>query len=564
MSRSYQITLFGSGAGKGYLFDKKLLERYLDEHSRSHISDEEQNLDVIQNWVVSIEKTKAKESSLESRFINDILCRVLGYTSFPAVDGTTATVYNKPSTRITHIDRTPDAVLGEFTSTETRFTVAVELKTPGTDLDLPQPGYGNETPVAQGFYYGRRILGVRWIIVTDMRVLRLYSVESTGEYEEVDLRDCLKSNKLSGLAFRKLWFLFHHNCLVQAHDNSQIHALYLKSAGQQVQIRESFYEVYYQIRLELFSAISEATGKLIVIPEREQVLEATQRLLDRMLFIYYCEDHPQQLIPNGTVARVTAAASNLPGSSQCKVYTYLKELFREIDVGSPPGSDHYLSGYNGELFKMHSIIDQIDLPDSLHKKIFSAHDPHGEPRLIRGVWGLYEYDFWTELNEHLLGHIFEESLSDLNDIGKNKSVNLADKLRERKRNGVFYTSSILSDFLSESALSSILREFAPIHLGDDLVLESLQHRMNKLTNLRVVDFACGSGAFLVSVYRKMLQEYWQLRESIDFLTSGKNVAPDMFKFHESTKQASLLRDCLAGADLLPQAVEIAKLALWLR
>ena len=557
MRNGYQLSLFGGGPGKGFLFDSRLLQQYLGDHRGTIIPQQEEKLAGIRQWISSLASTDATEASLESQFLTEILGGVLGYVIHPSPAGVVATAYHKPSQRITRIPRTPDVMLGDFAQ-EWRFTAAFELKSPGTKLDAPQPGYGNESPVDQGFYYGSRILGVRWVLVSDMRILRLYSVESQGEYEEIDLRECTDDAH-----FRRLYFLFSYGSLVARHEQSEIHLLYAKSTGQQLQIRDTFYELYYQIRRDLFDAIGTASLALPKQPNREELLHATQRLLDRLLFIYYCEDHPQQLLPDGTTANVTKAARSLPGVRNSKVYAALKELFREIDVGSPPASGLHVAGYNGELFKDHWIIDHIDLPDALHDKRYMTLDPHGSPRHIQGVWGLHEYDFWSELNEHLLGHIFEESLSDLHELGATEIVPLDQKLRERKKGGVFFTTSILSDFLSASALEAILKEMAPIALGDEIGA-SLATRLGHLVKLRAIDFACGSGAFLVSTYRLMLHEFWHLRTSLDVLATQAGAAPGLFEYKESVDQASLLRDCLAGVDLLPQAVEIAKLALWLR
>jgi hypothetical protein len=104
------------------------------------------------------------------------MCGVLGYSLHPAPAGVAATIYSHPPAEITRISRMPDAALGEFTESDVRFLVAVELKGPRTELDVPQPGYNYETPVEQGFYYGKNILGMRWVIVTDMQLIRLYSV----------------------------------------------------------------------------------------------------------------------------------------------------------------------------------------------------------------------------------------------------------------------------------------------------------------------------------------------------------------------------------------------------
>ena len=77
------------------------------------------------------------------------------------------------------------------------------------------------------------------------------------------------------------------------------------------------------------------------------------------------------------------------------MYDYLKFLFREIDAGSPPSSGYKVAAYNGELFKEHRVIDNIALPDSLNNKRYGASEPDGE-RIVKGVWGLHVYDFWSE------------------------------------------------------------------------------------------------------------------------------------------------------------------------
>ncbi|MBI3947613.1 MAG: N-6 DNA methylase [Armatimonadetes bacterium] len=558
MRNGAQLSLFG-GAGKGHLFDPEMLSRYLREHRTTLLPDLDARARAIRDWVDGISATTAGEATLEHKFVSDILHQVLGYVAHPQLP---ASLYPKPGTATTGIRGTPDVALGEFTASETRFTAVMELKSPGADLDLPQPGHGNKTPVEQAFDYGRRILGVRWVLVSDMRVIRLYSVESAGEYEEVALGDCVTADGKPTESFTRLHFLLHHDYLVSGHEGSQVALLHDKSAASRLKMRDSFYDAYYNVRADLYNEIRLASSQLPRAATRDDILEATQRLLDRLLFIYYCEDHPQGLVPKATLEDVIAAARRLPGASQTKTYDYMKALFREIDAGSPPGSGVGVYGYNGELFKDHWIIDHISLPDSLHDRRYALEEPDGNTRWIRGVWGLHVYDFWTELSEHLLGHIFEQSLSDLSELGSTEEVPLSEKMRERKRGGVFYTTSILSDFLSAGALTALLDEAAPLeHVPAEELPGRLQERLNRLLALRVADFACGSGAFLVSAYGEMLQEFWRLRSSLDVLVARDRSFDTLL---ETETQAGLLRHCLFGVDKLPQAVEIAKLALWLR
>lgn len=555
-----QLSLIG-GAGMGHLFRAEVLKRYLHEHSTTPIVSIDENAKRIASWLGSLSVTTAGESSLETAFTNDILCGVLGYSIYPPQPGDIASLYQKPSSQVTRIPRTPDAMLGEFHENGLQFTAAVELKTPGTDLDAPQPRVNSETPVEQGFYYGRRILGTRWVLVSDMRRIRLYSVESDGEYEEIRLDDCVKSGQPTEM-YRRLHFLFHHQYLIAERENSQVALLYEKSAAQRLEVRDSFYQAYYDIRTDLYQAVRKAAADLDH-PDRQQLLGATQRLLDRLVFLYFCEDHPQQLIPRTTVQKVCDAARLMPGTSGSKVYRALKDLFREVDAGSPAGNKIRIFGYNGELFKDHPIVDRIDLPDALHDKQYLVSDGKRGQRRVSGVWGLHEYDFWSELNEHLLGHIFEQSLSDMGAVGTKGERTAAERLRERKKHGIFYTSSILSDFLADSAIEALLDESAPIGDSGDLD-QSLGGRLSALHDLRIIDLACGSGAFLVSAYHALLREYWRVRLSTEKVANpAGGPAPDLFQAAAAADQASLLRQCLYGADILPQAVEIAKLALWL-
>jgi hypothetical protein len=100
---------------------------------------------------------------------------------------------------------------------------------------------------------------------------------------------------------------------------------------------------------------------------------------------------------------------------------------------------------------------------------------------------------------------------------------------------------------------------------DQELMAALQSRVETLLKLRAVDFACGSGAFLASLYRELLQEFWRLHSSLAALKAKtKRHEIDLFTAAGVVDQARLLPRCVLGVDKLPQAAEIAKLALWLR
>jgi hypothetical protein len=244
------------------------------------------------------------------------------------------------------------------------------------------------------------------------------------------------------------------------------------------------------------------------------------------------------------------------------VYDALKALFREVDAGSTAASGLKLDGYNGELFKLHPVIDAVDLPDTLSQKAYGVSE-EGLARHIRGVWGLHSFDFWTELNEHLLGHIFEESLSDLVELASSASVTLHDKLEERRRHGIYFTDQTLAEFLATSAIRSHVHENLPPLVEESA--DAYAERLEYLRGLSIVDFACGSGAFLVSSYNALLEAYLRTEERLlSIMSQGSTAQLDMLAIHAGQQRKALLRNSLHGIDLLPQAIEIAKLALWLR
>jgi N-6 DNA Methylase/TaqI-like C-terminal specificity domain len=553
-----------SGLLASPLITEGVLAQYLEEKRDQQIPSEERRAKSIAEWVASLPLAKIKkETSLEQEFNQAILVTALGYTLVPDPK---ATAWPKAPSSLTGIAGEPDVVLGSFPyETLPSITAVVELKSPGTPMDLPQAREGHKTPVEQAFEYAETILGVRWVIVSDMRYIRLYSVESSSEYLAFDLAKCVDPEGRPTKEFIRLFYLLSVDYLVIDGAESSTARLVTKSIARQLEIRDSFYGVYYQIRLDLYAAIQHAVLKLQDNVSNDILLEATQRLLDRMVFLNYCEDHPDRLVPQNVVRDVTLGARRLPGPSDHKVYDSLKLLFREVDSGSPSSSGVQISAYNGELFKLHPIIDYIELPDSLHDRLYSVDLPGGAKRAIQGVWGLYVFDFWQELNEHLLGHIFEESLSDIVQLAQSGPVDIAAKLAERRRHGIYFTTQILSDFLTTGAIRSLLAEAQP---GEVIATDSallLNERLNHLTRLRIVDFACGSGAFLVSAYRELQREFWRLHDAIGQLqVEADDNQLDLTVLAATITQSKLLRDSLYGSDLLPQAVEIAKLALWLR
>lgn len=112
----------------------------------------------------------------------------------------------------------------------------------------------------------------------------------------------------------------------------------------------------------------------------------------------------------------------------------------------------------------------------------------------------------------------------------------------RKETGTFYTPQTLAEFVVRRTLGPVVTGLSP-----DAILE-----------LRVVDPAMGSGAFLVAACRFLGGAYE--RALID---DGAASAADFDEDRRAGVRRLIAERCLAGVDANPLAVQLARLSLWL-
>jgi type I restriction-modification system DNA methylase subunit len=90
----------------------------------------------------------------------------------------------------------------------------------------------------------------------------------------------------------------------------------------------------------------------------------------------------------------------------------------------------------------------------------------------------------------------------------------------------------------------------------DALNNLLNHYRNWLLDIKVLDPACGSGAFLNASLEFLIHEHRRLDEIKAKLLGGSLILSDI--------ENSILENNLYGVDLNDEAIEIAKLSLWLR
>ena len=173
-------------------------------------------------------------------------------------------------------------------------------------------------------------------------------------------------------------------------------------------------------------------------PDFDKLLlfKKTQKLLDRILFILFCED--RGLLPENSISKIIAQWEQLKDLDAYQpLYTRFQNFFNRINEGytSPKNPSENIFAYNGGLFKPDEILDNIKIGDDV-LYLYSKR--------------LSDYDFDSQISVDILGHIFEHSLTEIEEVQKQieaeKSGLTTEKtdIGKRKKDGVFYTPSYIT------------------------------------------------------------------------------------------------------------------------
>lgn len=190
------------------------------------------------------------------------------------------------------------------------------------------------------------------------------------------------------------------------------------------------------------------------------------------------------------------------------------------------------------------------------------------------------YDFDSQLNESILGHIFEQSVSDIEELKKTVSGEEFDKKEsKRKKDGIYYTPKYITKYIVEETLNSWIEDKRK-ELGEETLpeltekdykydifkknysknfrkhIEFWEKFREALRKIKIVDPACGSGAFLIEAFDFLLKYNQMVNKKIVDLTGVNEL------FSDTTKE--ILENNIFGVDLNKESIEITKLSLWLR
>lgn len=495
-----------------------------------------------------------KEISLHGQFTSRIVEGVLGYHG-PA-GGADYTV----ATEQTILRGSVDLALGRFGGKTPEILAPFELKGADTrDLDAIMPGR-NKSPVQQAWEYAMHARGVKWVLVSNYVELRLYGFgEGTAAYEVFQLDHLTDPDEYA----RFMLLLSADNLL-----SGRTLDLLKESRREDKDITDKLYQDYKTLRLELLSAVQKADNTIKPL----DAIAVAQKILDRVLFIAFAED--TGLLPRSTLKD---AFDHSDPYNPRPVWDNFKGLFRSIDLGRSEKTDEggkvvvqAIPRYNGGLFRPDNTINDLELPDAI----------------CEGFKTLGGYDFASEVSVTVLGHIFEQSIADVERLQaiarseEEEPEKASGTSGRRKRDGVVYTPDYIARFIVAETLGTHLKEIFEGILRDhakkgaDLSdypaipwrrksaeLEAWKAYRDRLRSLRIVDPACGSGVFLIMAFDFMKAELTRVNDKIKDLLPKAEHFGDLLDYMPDSE---ILANNLFGVDVNEESVEITKLSLWIK
>lgn len=502
------------------LFQNSVVSKYLQSQNQVDLTSRwELYKSYFHNPTIQENIRNSKEEQFQEGFLRELFVKILGYTLNPEPNFNLTTEYKN----VKDSKKADGAIL-----IDNQVKAVIELKgTDTTDLGKIE---------SQAFGYKNNQPKCIYVITSNFEKIRLY-IDNAIEHIELNLFLLTKED------FNILYLLLGFDNI----NRGLAKKIKDESISQEDKITKELYKDYSIFKLGLYHNLVDLN------PDQDALtlFKKSQKLLDRFLFLFFAED--RLLLPPNSVRLVLDDWKDLiERDVDVSLYERFKKYFGYLNTGYK-GKRYNVFAYNGGLFKPDPILDNIKIDDNL---------------LFRHTKKLAEYDFESEVDVNILGHIFENSLNEIEEVQAELEGNTIDKSKtKRKKDGVFYTPKYITKYIVENTVGKLCDEkrtelditdeaYQPAKQRSRKRLENLQTYRDWLLQLTICDPACGSGAFLNEALNFLIAQH----RYIDELSAKYNKDTLML----SDVENSILENNLYGVDLNEESVEIAKLSLWLR
>ena len=576
-------------------------------------SEKEQSLtDKLKRWD---QKSFQKETSAESAFLSVFFEDIWGYEqSGKTSQGKGFTCYPKyPIAGAGAGGGTGEAdlALGYFDFQDIPETpqALCEFKDIRSNLDAPQKRKGNtRSPVKQCAdylreaskpLYGNEAIQPTWGIVTDMNEFRLYRRKNMpSQYQRFSISP-KTGDDVAGLlgtteaaSFQRFLFtkFFSVEFLLTTSGPPGLVQLLQKQWVQEKEIENAFYKEYRFYRERLIKLIT--AHNPLFEGTKGKLVRLAQKLIDRCIFVLFCEDMGEALsFPPNALRDYLAELSQMStyDKQAGDAWSKLKELFQAMNEGRTFFSKQ-INQFNGGLFETDPELEGLYVPNEAFcaRRQGEADNLTNHPDTLLYLSAVY--NFGTSGNSgkaitlYTLGRIFEQSITELEALeAKADGRRSLTEITKRKRDGVYYTPEWVVEHIVSETLGPRLDEIraecgwsVEIEGGDGFVkeqrtrspskqsvdfkrhVEGVRKFQKRLEAFTVCDPACGSGAFLIHALEYLLRERrWVIRE---YDRIGGHA---LLGFKPDDEIRNILSKNIYGVDINPASVEITQLALWL-
>ena len=363
-------------------------------------------------------------------------------------------------------------------------------------------------------------------ILTDFQELVIIDCRFKPDFDTI-LKNEIKYYRYEDYAnedvFSEIYWLFSREAIVAGNLTTFIESLpkpktkekQLKLFGGKYQsIDESFLNYIDDIRLQMAQAFHANNPTL----DYYDLTEATQRTIDRLVFIRFLED--KQIEPEDLMHSISTA--NYP-------WQKFIEISKRLDAK-----------YNGVVFKEHFIDKKAFLgaDEELFRSIAADLDHTNTP-----------YDF-NYIPIHILGNIYERFLGKIIVI-ENGKASIELKPEVRKAGGVFYTPKYIVDYIVENTVGKLIADKKP----------------KEIAKLTFADIACGSGSFLIGVFDYLLdyhKNYYNEHTDEAEKEGCKYDAEKGVWTMSINQKKQILINNVYGVDIDLQATEVTQVSLFLK
>ncbi|MCX6150804.1 MAG: N-6 DNA methylase [Ignavibacteriales bacterium] len=354
--------------------------------------------------------------------------------------------------------------------------------------------------------------------------------------------------------FKEIYFLFSREAVADNSIEKFTEALPKPKGKKKALVKESYQKIDEAFLTELDAirtTLAKSFKKNNAHLTSEELTEATQRTIDRLVFIKFLEDkmiephhyvsefvkpHPVSLSlqrrgTKGEVGLVDKVESN---KQELSAWEKFLRASRTLDAK-----------YNGVVFKK-SLIDSRNIVEP-EDKTFSS--------ICEGLsYDNTPYNF-DAIPIHILGSIYERFLGKVVNA-TDKRVTIDEKPEVRKAGGVYYTPQYIVNYIVDNTIVKLIAGDRPFGKGKT---------PKEIAKMRFADIACGSGSFLITVYERILDYHkrWYLENPEQAKKDGCILFEGAYRLSLQQKQ-KILTNNIYGVDLDQQAVEVTQLSLYLK